>query len=258
MRPQIVVECSTNHGGSRTYMAEMIRQAANAGADFVKFQSYQVAHLSPEDPQFDWLSRAELTDDDHVFLRQQCAEQRIGFMTTVFHEDRVPFLAELGLKHIKVGSGEAMRGALLAAIGAHSWDGVYVSTGLVNSDDEIEQITATSGNVILMHTATRYPTLDADVALGRMEWLMSFGYPVGYSDHTVGGVAACAACLLRARAVEVHMIGPARARDWDKTPGEVAAIMEFARRSSQQISWDKRRKNDEGRARFVGRWDYRV
>jgi N,N'-diacetyllegionaminate synthase len=238
-------------------MAEMIAQAAHAGADFAKFQSYQVAHLSPADPQFDWLSRCELTDDDHVFIRQLCAENKIGMMTTVFHEDRVPFLYDLGLRDIKIGSGEAMRGDLLAAIGAHPWDGVYVSTGLVDSDDEIEQITATSPNVVLVHTATRYPTPDAHAALGCIEWLSSFGYPVGYSDHTTGIVAACAACALGAYAVEVHMAGPARSQAWDKSPGEVAALVEFARRSSHQISWDHRATNDKGRQRFIGRWDYR-
>ena len=255
MVPTIIAECSTNHGGERRHMATMIHDAASAGADFAKFQSYSVKHLSPADPQYDWMRRCELSNDDHKFIQDECEKHKIGFMTTVFSPDRVKFLASLKLKAIKIGSGEAMNNKLLRAVSKHEWS-AFVSTGLLTEGELSDIYVELSVPYVLMHTVSKYPTATEEAALTRMAWLREIDCRVGYSDHTIGMTAAMTACAMGAEAIEVHMQGPARMTLWDKSTREVAHLAAFARESAVMRHWDSTVSLPEPRP-YVGRWNYR-
>lgn len=254
-RPTVIVECASSHAGDVDEAFRLIHDAVATGADVVKFQSYQVRHLDPADPQYEWLAKAELTDTDHESLMEACARCGVQFMTTVYHEDRVPFLAgALKLTAIKIGSGEGMRRPLLEAVACHPWR-VYLSTGLSTADEIHMAMDILKGHdVIVMHTVSRYPTPTHAVALDRMAWLRdTTGYPVGWSDHTVGLRAACVALSVGAACVEVHYQSRYRQQEWAKNFDDVVELVAFARTVPVVRAWTPQHVAPKTRP-FVGRW----
>jgi sialic acid synthase SpsE len=253
-QPWVIVECASSHAGYMDEALRLIHGAADAGADVVKFQSYQVRHLDPADPQYVWLANAELTDSDHELLMATCADRGVKFLTTAFHEDRIPFLAGLKLPAIKIGSGEGMRRPLLEAVARHPWR-VYLSTGLSTASEIRMAMKILEGHdVMVMHTVNRYPTPAAAAALDRMAWLRDLtGYPVGYSDHTHGIDAAYVALSLGAACVEVHVASHYRHNLWDKDFMDVHRLWAFAQRVPLARTWTPQRVAPETRP-YVGRW----
>ena len=104
MPVELIAETSSNHGGDLSLAKEFIHAFAEAGADWIKFQTTRVKHLRPDDPQYEWFTKAELSDQAHVELKAECEQAGVKFLTTVYHADEVPFLASLGLEAIKIGS----------------------------------------------------------------------------------------------------------------------------------------------------------
>ena len=261
MKTELIVEVSSSHGGERAWQDRFIDNAAAAKAEYVKFQSYQTAHLSLSDPQYAWLQKAELSDADHERLIRRCESAGIQFLTTVYTADRVPFLASLGLPAIKIGSGEAMDLPLLEAVAAHPWK-VYLSTGLVTETnlERCRRIFALAP-VTFLHCVSRYPTPVGHVNMGRMGWLVSKTLrPVGYSDHTTENYAAWMAMVLRAACVEVHHSDPSapRCQPWDKSAFDLTWLAEMrdtiaAMKAHRPMAW----YHGEERL-YVGRWQVGV
>jgi N,N'-diacetyllegionaminate synthase len=255
MRCELIAELASNHGGDLDLACDLIRQCAEAGADTTKFQSFQVKHLNPADPQFAWLQQAELSDDAHVRLKACCEANHVRFLTTVFHEDRVPFLASLGLTHIKIGSGEAMRRPLIDAVAAYPWH-VYVSTGLATLNEIAYAVKMLRKRLTLMHCVSKYPTPLNEVNLPRMAWLREkFGVPVGYSDHARALCASTYAILRGATAIEKHITTKLRPQEWAMEPRHIEILysnVETMERMMTQHPMDHDRKDRP----YVGRWAY--
>lgn len=255
---EIIAEVASNHGGRREWQDRFVEMAAQAGAEFVKFQSYQTTHLSPSDPQYLWLKHAELSDADHERLMNLCLRHGVKFLTTAFHADRVPFLAGLGLKTIKIGSGEASNVALLKAVAEHPWK-VIVSTGLLTRT-ELERLNAILAHreVVLLHCVSEYPTPFNKVNLGRMAWLEQFtNRPTGYSDHTAGMSAALAAVGMGAAMVEVHLSASTapRQQEWDKTVGDLTYLCAFRDNVAMMRRPGRMLWSDKEPRPFVSRWN---
>jgi N,N'-diacetyllegionaminate synthase len=260
MRCELISEIASNHGGDLDLACDLIRQCAEAGADTVKVQSYQTRHLNPADPQFAWLRQAEISDDAHVRLKACCEANHVRFLTTVFHEDRVPFLASLGLTHLKIGSGEAMRRPLIDAVAAYPWH-VYVSTGLATLNEIAYAVKMLGNRLTLMHTVSEYPTPLERVNLPRIAWLREkFGVPVGYSDHTQGRTACNAALYFGVAAIEKHLTRPlrnggVRENVWDACPNSFTVIR-MDRDQYEQMMKPHPMDHDRKDRPYVGRWAY--
>jgi sialic acid synthase SpsE len=235
MRVELIAECSSNHGGSIPLAKEFIKRFAAAGADWVKFQSFKVKHLRPDDPQADWFRRSELSDDAHHELKAACEAEGTKFLTTVYHVDEVPFLAALGLAAIKIGSGEGQERALSLAAIRH-FPRVLISAGL--GSPAIHDHPRHGYD----HLAciTRYPAPHGMVpaSLGRNQYFQ------GWSDHCVG-LESCQVAIIRgARIIEKHVQLMGQARDpkpFEATTDEFKALRAFA---------------DEDPQRFLGRWQF--
>lgn len=220
---------------------EFVRVAASLGLDYVKFQSWQVSSLrdGDKDPQYDWLSRSELSDEQHRELIEECDKRGVRFLTTAFHPARVPFLRSLGLAEIKIGSGEALNPSLLAAV-REGFDNVLISTGLA-LDHEVAEIARlmTGSAFALLHCVSLYPLPASKVNMVRMDWLKQFSPVVGYSDHAVGLDAVKLAIDRGAAYVEKHFClgrqGPGRANPWDATPQEMEALRLYADDAGKMI-----------------------
>lgn len=220
---EIIAEIGVNHDGSFDRAIELIDAALEAGATAVKFQTFKTDRLASDSAQrveyqkesggtsssqVELLQGLELSDQEFRRIARYCEKRGIEFLSTPFDADSVPFLVGLGVRRIKVGSGDLNNLPLLREIGTHGLP-VILSTGMAK-DDEIEEALETlrssgSGTVTLLHCISRYPTPLQDLQLSRLTYLRErFNCPVGFSDHSMGWEAALVARSLGATFIEKH------------------------------------------------------
>src|SRR3954470_22687456 len=105
----VIAEIGENHGGDMELAREMVVRAAGAGADIVKFQSYRGSDVAPDDPERDWFTQVELSDEAHHELAALARQHGAEFMSAPFTLERARLLVEdLGLQAIKVASSEML------------------------------------------------------------------------------------------------------------------------------------------------------
>ncbi|MFC2001657.1 N-acetylneuraminate synthase family protein [Chloroflexota bacterium] len=262
-RTRIIAEAASNHGGNLKLAKKMIKIAAESGADYIKFQSWQAETLreGEKDPQYKWFKKAELSDEAHYELIEECRQNGIKFLTTCFNLDRVSFLVKLALNEIKVGSPDASSLRMLAELKEH-FDHIIISTGMA-FEEELHKTAELLGkvNFTLLHCVSVYPTPHRRVNLQRMDWLRQFTPSVGYSDHCVGTEAVKLAIARGAKYIEKHFsLGEkegCRASPWDATPQELESTVRFAedcRLMLGEESFAPEEEEREARDRFIGRW----
>jgi N,N'-diacetyllegionaminate synthase len=223
----VIAEAGVNHNGRLDLALRLVEVAAMAKVDAVKFQTFRADRLaSAEAPkagyqsdktgggsQLEMLRQLELSDDDHLAVARHCNELSIEFMSTPFDVDSADFLVDLGMRRIKVPSGELTNKPFiehLAGLGKP----LVVSTGMATLEEVTEAIawiTAVHNTlpmkplVTLLHCTSNYPAAADDVNLRAMATLASeTGLAVGYSDHTNGIAVATAAVALGATVIEKH------------------------------------------------------
>ena len=221
----IIAEAGVNHNGDLAMAKRLIDAAAEAGADLVKFQTfnaerlvtptavkaaYQNRNTGIAESQYDMLKRLELTPGMHDALIGHCRERNIGFFSTGFDIESVDLLLSLGQDFFKIPSGEITNLPYLRHIGQLGRE-VILSTGMATLSD-IEgaiQVLESSGTprdrMMVLHCTTEYPTPMTEVNLRAMQSIGSaFGVRVGYSDHTAGIEVSIAAVALGAVCIEKH------------------------------------------------------
>ncbi|EDP6890183.1 N-acetylneuraminate synthase [Campylobacter upsaliensis] len=219
----IIAEAGVNHNGDINLAKKLIDQAAKAGADVVKFQTfkanscvsvsakkakYQLETTAKEESQLEMIQKLELSYESHFELMKHCKKHGIAFLSTPFDLESVEFLRGLDLPYFKIPSGEITNLPYLKAV-AKCKKKVLLSTGMANLG-EIEvalTILRKNGtrNITLLHCNTEYPTPFEDVNLNALKTLKeAFKLEVGYSDHTEGIVASLGAVALGAVVIEKH------------------------------------------------------
>jgi N,N'-diacetyllegionaminate synthase len=225
MSTLIIAEAGVNHNGDINLARELIDVAAEAGADFVKFQTftadavstinakkaeYQNDTTDADDSQHAMLTRLELTRDMHEVLIDHCKSRDIQFFSTGFDSKSIDLLLELGLDRFKIPSGEITNFPYLRHVGQYGKP-VILSTGMSNMKEietalnVLEQAGTPRKHITVLHCNTEYPTPMSDVNLLAMLTIRdTFGVKVGYSDHTLGIEVAIAAVALGAIVIEKH------------------------------------------------------
>ena len=204
----VIAEIGENHLGNTDMAKVMIEQAASAGADIVKFQSYRGVDVRDDDPERDWFGQVELSDEMHFELKAYAEERGVQFMSSPFTVERARLLCEgLSLKEIKIASSEMTNHRLLDYVNDHA-DVVFLSTGMANLEEigeSLEHLDKVK-EVYILHCVTQYPVEDRDANLMAIRTLQSAfpSYKIGYSDHTIGLAAPLAAVAMGAKAVEKH------------------------------------------------------
>lgn len=224
----IIAEAGVNHNGSIETAKEMIRAAAEAGADYVKFQTFSAAELvtraakqaeyqkrnlrsGNDDSQYSMLKKLELSRQDHFELRATCKECGIRFLSTAFDNDSLLFLSsDLGIDRVKIPSGELTNLPYLR-LAATLGKPVIISTGMATLDEIVDAVDVLlkSGmgkqDICILHCTTEYPTPYSEVNLRAMDAIAkATECKVGYSDHTTGIDVAIAAAARGAAIVEKH------------------------------------------------------
>ncbi|MFB6373218.1 MAG: N-acetylneuraminate synthase family protein, partial [Bradymonadaceae bacterium] len=201
----IIAEAGVNHGGELDRAKALVEVAVEAGADAVKFQTFQTDKLVTEgaekaDYQKDQLDGAqtqremlrelELAPGMHRELQAECEEHDILFLSTPFDTESADLLEQLGVPAFKVGSGELTNLPFLTHLAAKQQP-MIVSSGMSDLG-ELEEAVCTiedQGNrdIVLMHCVSNYPASPASTNLRAIDTISrAFGYPTGLSDHTMG------------------------------------------------------------------------
>ena len=222
----IIAEAGVNHNGDINTAKKLIDAAAEAGVDYVKFQSfkadklvspyakkadYQIKNTEEEDDsQYQMLKQLELSVDDHIELIEYCSLKKINFFSTAFDLDGISYLSSLNLGVFKIPSGELTNYPYLRAIGKSNLP-VILSTGMANLEEIEKAINvlifhgAKKNEITVLHCNTEYPTPMIDVNLKAMLTIKDkLGVSVGYSDHTLGIEVPIAAVALGAKVIEKH------------------------------------------------------
>jgi N,N'-diacetyllegionaminate synthase len=225
-RTLIIAEAGVNHNGDLDLARQLIEAAAAAGADLVKFQTfnakrlvthgakkadYQIKTSDSQESHHEMLRRLELSPDMHHELVAHCAKFHIGFFSTGFDNESNDLLLSLGQDRFKIPSGEISNLPYLRHIGRLG-KAVILSTGMATLGDieaaieVLEDAGTLRSSMTVLHCTTEYPTPMSEVNLRAMQSIQStFGVAVGYSDHTLGIEVATAAVAMGATVIEKHL-----------------------------------------------------
>ena len=223
MSTLIIAEAGVNHNGDVNLAKKLCLAAKESGADVVKFQTwvtekiitkevqqadYQAENTGNSESQFDMLKKLELSYDEFREVKKYCDEIGITFASTADEQDSLDFLVDLGIPFIKIGSGEIGNIPYLRYMGSKKIP-IIMSTGMSTVADVSLSINALqqggAKDISILHCTTNYPCPYSTVNLNAMETLeKTFGFPVGYSDHTIGIEIPIAAVAKGARIIEKH------------------------------------------------------
>ncbi|HAT2064662.1 TPA: N,N'-diacetyllegionaminate synthase [Legionella pneumophila] len=223
----IIAEAGVNHNGDLQLAKELVYAAKESGADAVKFQTFKADTLvnktvekaeyqknnAPESStQYEMLKALELTEEDHYLLSELANSLGIEFMSTGFDEQSIDFLISLGVKRLKIPSGEITNVPYLQHCASKKLP-LIISTGMCDLQEvrvAIDTVKPYYGNslsdyLVLLHCTSNYPAAYQDVNLKAMQTLADeFQLPVGYSDHTLGILVPTLAVGMGACVIEKH------------------------------------------------------
>jgi N,N'-diacetyllegionaminate synthase len=228
----VIAEIGVNHNGDKALALELIERAAEAGADAAKFQSFKAETLVAKgtatvayqksrdgsDDQFEMLKRLEMSEELHIAAAGHCKAFGIEFMSTAFDKSSLDLLVELGIKRIKIPSGEitnvpylrdsAARGLpLILSTGMADLAEVRLAVDILKSGTPAasSEIETDQTPLTVLHCTSAYPTQFVDVNLRAMQSIAAeLGVPVGYSDHSVGVTVPPLAVAAGAVVIEKH------------------------------------------------------
>lgn len=218
----IIAEAGVNHNGKFDLACKLVDAAKEAGADCIKFQTFKsrnlVSHKTPKaeyqkvttggGSQADMLHKLELSYDEFIAIKAYCDKVGICFLSTPFDFESIDFLSSINMPFWKIPSGEVTNYPYLLAI-ARTRKPVVMSTGMCKMKEIADAIAVLhengTSNITLLHCNTEYPTPYEDVNLKAMQTIKdTFGYEIGYSDHTKGIEVPIAAVAMGATIIEKH------------------------------------------------------
>ncbi len=216
----IIAEIAQAHDGSFGILSSMVRSAASAGVDAVKFQMHIAeAESSQQEPfrkrfskvdksRFDYWKRMELSFDQWKELKNLCAECGVEFLVTPFSNTAVEMLEMLDVQRFKVGSGDLTNILMLRRL-ADLGKEVILSTGLSTTaelDLAVDILQGKRTPFSILQCTTEYPTSADQIGLGRIPYFRErYGCPVGLSDHSGQIFPGIGAAAIGATIIEAHI-----------------------------------------------------
>ena len=258
--PYIIAEIGANHNGDVELAKKMINEAKKCGADAVKFQSWTPESLISKgeyerNQSYDdgdggkkhfgslkeMVEKYYLDDSQHKELKEYCNKIGIDFCSTPFSNNEAQLLNALDVPFFKIASMDINNYDLLEHV-AQYHKPVILSTGMATLSEisiAVEKIESHGNNeILLLHCVSIYPPNYCDINLNNIRTLKeAFGYPVGFSDHTMGTSIPLASVALGCQIIEKHFTldkklpGPNHIHSVE--PYELRQMVEFSRKCSQ-------------------------
>lgn len=220
----IIAEMSANHGGKIENAFRIIEEAAKAGADCVKIQTYTADTLTINCTDDPYIIKGGLWDGYNYYqlykeaytpwewqkaLKEKCEEVGVDFLSTPFDVTAVDFLEELGVEFYKIASFELVDIPLIEYV-ASKGKTIVMSCGM-GSIEEIEEALAAckrqkNENIVLLKCCSQYPAQYEDMNISVIPDMKErFKKPVGLSDHSFGSLAPVVAVAMGAQVIEKHV-----------------------------------------------------
>jgi N,N'-diacetyllegionaminate synthase len=222
----IIAEAGVNHNGKLRYAIKLIDIALEAGADIIKFQTfkteklvlkstkkakYQVKNTKSNNTQYSMLKKLEMSDAMHQKIINYCNEKKIEFLSTAFNIEELDYLVNLGIKRIKIPSGEITNLPYLEKVASFGLP-IIVSTGMstltevCNAYEVLSKAGVNNNSMTFLHCTSNYPTKLNAVNLRAMKLIKDkLNVNIGYSDHTTENETSIAAVSLGAEIIEKHI-----------------------------------------------------
>lgn len=247
--PYVIAEAGVNHDGNFAKAKKLIDIASDAKADAVKFQLFNADELASQDAplaeyqqrsgeenQYQMLKRLTLSHENYRELKEYAESKGLDFLTTPFDVTSAKFLAELGVKAMKIPSGEVTNLPFLKNVAALKMFTI-ISTGMSTLEevrDAVAPFQTLNVPFALLHCVSSYPAPMNEINLRAMETLRDeFSVNIGYSDHTEGIDASVMAAALGAQIIEKHFtvnrndVGPDHAASLE--PKELSEMIRIIR-----------------------------
>ena len=237
----VIAEIGVNHDGSVQKAIELVRVAANCGADAVKLQlfragllmhasstfaEYQKQRVITTDSPVDMLRRYELSAEEVRKVVHTIRELKLVPLATPFSPPDIESVAALRLPAVKVASPDLVNRLLLRRIASYGRP-MLLSTGAATMEEveaSVRWLREWKATFALLHCVSSYPTPADQANLCWIGELASrFNVPIGYSDHTTETVTGAFAAAAGATIVEKHLTldcdgrGPDHATSADPT-----------------------------------------
>lgn len=222
-RPFMIAEAGVNHEGSMVLAKRLIEEAAEGGADAIKFQTYKAEKIASKESPYYWdITKEPTTSQFELFqkydsfwksefeeLKTICDGVGIEFMSTPFDIESAKFLNEL-MDCFKISSSDITNKPFIEYL-CDFGKPIILSTGasfLWEINEAVSWIQQKGNPLALLHCVLNYPTPDQNAHLGMITHLRE-KFPefiIGYSDHTLPKdmLSLEIATLLGARIIEKH------------------------------------------------------
>ena len=220
----IIAEMSANHGGNIENALEIVRQAAKAGADCLKIQTYTADSITINCDSDDFMIHGGLWDGYKLYdlysdagtpyewqarIKEECDNCGIDFLSTPFDNAAVDFLEGIGCEAYKIASFELVDIPLIE-YAASKGKPMIISCGMSTVDEIQDAVDACKkvGNdkIILLKCCSEYPANWKDMHIANIpDMIDRFNVNVGLSDHSAGMLAAVVAVSMGACVVEKHV-----------------------------------------------------
>jgi N-acetylneuraminate synthase len=220
---KIIAEVGLVHEGSLGLAFKFIEAAKLSGADMVKFQFHipefesSISEkfridFSPQDKtRWEYWSRTAFTPNEWQLIVNKCKLESIDFCVSVFCVRAIEIMLEIGVKNLKLGSGDLNNLELQDSL--KKWNGnLFISTGMSTYSEIDQAISAFKfqldlGTLTVFQCTSKYPTPLDQVGLNVMtEIKKKWRVRVGLSDHSKGIDSSIAAICHGAEAIEKHVV----------------------------------------------------
>lgn len=255
----VIAEMSANHGGSLENALEIVRQAAVAGADCLKIQTYTADSITIDCDSEDFMIHGGLWDGYKLYdlytdagtpyewqtrIKEECEKCGIDFLSTPFDNAAVDFLEGIGCEAYKIASFELVDIPLIE-YAASKGKPMIMSCGMATIDEIQDAVDACRrvGNeqIILLKCCSEYPANWKDMHIANIpDMINRFGVKVGLSDHSAGSLAPVVAVSIGACVIEKHVkLDGVESADskFSMTMDEFAEMVQ-AVRNARQIAGD--------------------
>lgn len=273
--PYVIAELSANHNGKLETAMRIIEEAANAGADAVKLQTYRPDTITLDCDSDDFKIKGGLWDgrtlyelyeeahmpwEWHQPLFEHAQKLGITIFSSPFDTTAVDLLEELGAPAYKIASFEAIDLPLIEYV-AKTGKPMIISTGMADAEEIQQAIEAAKGAgckaLAILHCVSGYPAPPEDYNLRTIpDMVERFGLVTGLSDHTIDNTTAITSVALGASLIEKHFTldrnGGGPDDSFSLEPAELAALCRDTKTAWQALgNIDYGRKSSEqGNAQF--------
>ena len=222
-RPFVIAEMSANHNGRLDTALRLVDEAARAGADAIKLQTYRPDTLTLDSDSEDFQIHGGLWDGTTLYRLYESAQMPWEWHEPIFARARacgmiafsspfdasaVDLLESLGAPAYKIASFEAVDLPLIR-YAARTGKPLLISTGLADLDEIQEAVDAARDagcrELAILHCVSGYPAPARDYNLRTIPDLIArFDVVIGLSDHTLDNTTAVTSVALGASIIEKH------------------------------------------------------